>query len=229
MAAPTGGIPPGRTRTRSRSAYCGGYLNGAQPVLWIGAGMYVGDDAFDAELAGVVTPAAGFFTTGFFATAFLAVAFLVIFFMPRTLQQAAKGRQYRRMRILVALALVLLAPGPLHAQTLEPAAQEALAATLRVLRDPALRAPAVAGNPQASAIDKQVLSMTGSPQLAQEFYDLAALIFEDLTRNSGGNADKMRETLESAAKDPAAFAALLRPATLDRLRALAVKISDRPR
>ena len=227
MAAPSGG--PGRTCTRSRSAYCGGYLNGAQPVLWIGAGMYVGEDAFDAELAGVVTPAAGFFATGFFATAFLAVAFLVIFFMPRTLQQAAKGRQYRRMRILVALALVLLAPGPLHAQTLEPAAQEALAATLRMLRDPALRAPAVAGNPQASAIDKQILSMTGSPQLAQEFYDLAALIFEDLTRGSGGDANKMRETLESAAKDPAALAALLRPATLDRLRALAVKISDRPR
>ncbi len=67
------------------------------------------------------------------------------------------------------------------------------------------------------------------PQLAQEFYDLAALIFEDLTRNSGGDANKMRETLESAAKDPAALAALLRPATLDRLRALAVKISDRPR
>ena len=234
MAAPTGGMPPGRTCPRSRSAYCGGYLNGAQPVLWIGAGMYVADDAFDAELAGVVTPAAGLFATGFFATAFLAVAFLVIFFMRRTLQQPAKGRQYtrmrnRRMRTLVGLALVLLAAGPLHAQTLEPAAQEALAATLRMLRDPALRAPAVAGNPQASAIDKQVLSMTGSPQLAQEFYDLAALIFEDLTRHSGGDADRMRETLESAAKDPAAFASLLRPATLDRLRALAVKISDRPR
>src|SRR5207245_4856071 len=118
MAAPTGG--PGRTCTRSRSAYCGGYLNGAQPVLWIGAGMYVAGGAFDAELAGVVTPAAGFFATGFFATAFLAVAFLVIFFMRRTLQQDTKGRQYRRMRILAALALLLLAPVRVHAQPLEP-------------------------------------------------------------------------------------------------------------
>lgn len=194
-------------------------------MLWIGA-----DDAFDAELAGVVIPAAGFFATGFFATAFLA-AFLVVFLMRRTLQQPPKGRQYRhrRMRTLVALALVLLAAAPLAAQTLDPASQAALAATLRMLRDPALRAPAVAGNPQAAAIDTEVRSMTGSPQLAQEFYDLAALIFEDLTRNSSGDADKMRETLESAAKDPAAFAALLSPATLDRLRALALKISDRPR
>lgn len=187
------------------------------------------DDAFDAELAGAVVPAAGFFATGFFATAFLAVAFLVVFLMRRTLQQPPKGRQYRRMRTLVALALVLLTAAPLAAQTLDPASQEALAATLRMLRDPALRAPAVAGNPQAAAIDKQVRSMTGSPQLAQEFYDLAALIFEDLTRNSSGDTDKVRETLESAAKDPAAFAALLSPATLDRLRALALKISDRPR
>jgi hypothetical protein len=133
------------------------------------------------------------------------------------------------MRILVAPALILLAAGPLHAQALDPTAQEALTATLRVLRDPALRAPAVAGDPRAAVIDGQVQSMTGSPQLTQEVYDLAALIFEDLTRTTGGDATRMRETLELGARDPAAFAALLHPAALDRLRALAVKISDRSR
>ena len=133
------------------------------------------------------------------------------------------------MRTLVALALVLLAAAPLAGETPDPALQEALAATLRVLRDPALRSPAVAGSPRAAEIDSEVQAMTGSPQLTQEFYDLAATIFEELARNSGGDTNKLRETLERATEDPAAFAALLSPATLDRLRALAVKISDRPR
>jgi len=133
------------------------------------------------------------------------------------------------MRTLIALALVLLAAAPLVAQTLDPTAREALVATLRMLRDPALRAPAVAGNSKAAAIDAEVQSITGSPELAQEFYDLAARIFEELTKSSDGDTNKMREALESGAKDPTAFASLLSPATLDRLRALAVKISDRSR
>src|SRR2546426_12409870 len=113
------------------------------------------------------------------------------------------------MRTLVALALVLLAAAPLAGETPDPALQEALAATLRVLRDPALRSPAVAGSPRAAEIDSEVQAMTGSPQLTQEFYDLAATIFEELARNSGGDTNKLRETLERAAEDPAAFAALL--------------------
>ena len=133
------------------------------------------------------------------------------------------------MRTLVALALVLLAAAPLAGETPDSALQEALAATLRVLRDPALHSPAVAGSPRAATIDTEIQAMTGSPELTQEFYDLAATIFEELARNSGGDTNKLRETLERAAEDPAAFAALLSPATLDRLRALAVKISDRPR
>ena len=62
-------------------------------MVWIGAGIYVADAAFDAERAGVVTPAAAFCATAFFATAFLEAAFLVVFFMRRTLQQAANGGQ----------------------------------------------------------------------------------------------------------------------------------------
>src|SRR5256712_6383319 len=100
------------------------------------------------------------------------------------------------MRTLVALALVLLAAAPLAGEAPDPAVQEALAATLRVLRDPALRSPAVAGSPRAAAIDTEVRAMTGSPQLTQEFYDLAATIFEELAKSSGGDPNTMRETLD---------------------------------
>lgn len=130
-----------------------------------------------------------------------------------------------------ALALgLLLGATPLAAQTLDPASQAALAATLQMLRDPGLRGPAVSANPQAAGVDRRVQGMVGgSPQLAQEFYELAAEIFGDLTRNTGGDVAKMNETLDRATSDPAGFAALLSPATLERLRALSVKISDRPR
>ena len=129
----------------------------------------------------------------------------------------------------MALAVLLAAPGPLRAQALDPASQEALSATLKMLMDPALRSPEIAKNQQATAIDKQVPSMMGSEQLQQEFYALAAQIFQELTSNSGGDASKMNEALERAKGDPAAFAALLSPATLQRLRELSIKISDQRR
>ena len=129
----------------------------------------------------------------------------------------------------MALAVILTAPGPLGAQALDPASQEALSATLKMLMDPSLRSPEIAKNQQATAIDKQVQSMMGSEQLQQEFYALAAQIFQELTSNSGGDVSKMSEALERAKADPAAFAAILSPQTLQRLRELSIKISDQRR
>ena len=133
------------------------------------------------------------------------------------------------MKALLGLLLLFGSAAPLAAQTLDPASQEALAATLKLLRDPALRAPAISGNPQAAGIEQQIQALTGSPQLTQEFYELAARVFDDLTKNSGGDVGKMSEALDRAKGDPAAFTALLSPETLQRLRELAVRISDRPR
>jgi hypothetical protein len=130
---------------------------------------------------------------------------------------------------LVALAVVLAGPGPLRAQALDPASQEALSATLKMLIDPSLRSPEIAKNQQATTIDKQVQSMVGSEQLRQEFYALAAQIFQELTSNSGGDVAKMNEALERAKADPAAFTAMLSPQTLQRLRELSIKISDQRR
>jgi hypothetical protein len=131
---------------------------------------------------------------------------------------------------LVPAVVLLLSAAPLAAQTLDPASGEALAATLGMLRDPALRAAAIAASPQAIGVDTQVRGLVGaSPQLTQEFYELAAEILKDLARNSDGDVTRMTETLDRAQSDPAGFAALLSPGTLDRLRALSVKMSDRAR
>jgi len=128
-----------------------------------------------------------------------------------------------------ALSLLVLPAPPLPAQTLDPAAAAALATTLRMLADPAARGQILATDPTAAAIDKQVQRLAGSSQLAEEVYGLAAEVFADLARSSGGDPGRLSEALDRAKTDPAGFAAMLRPETLERLRALATKISDAQR
>ena len=108
----------------------------------------------------------------------------------------------------LALALVLsLAPpaAPARAQALDSDSAMALGATLKMLLDPAMRSAAIAGNPQASQIDQQVRALTGSEALTQEFYAVAADVFNDLTRGAGGDAGKMSEALARASNDCAAM------------------------
>jgi hypothetical protein len=130
---------------------------------------------------------------------------------------------------LVALVVALGPASPAAAQPLDATATEALAATLKMLLDPAQRGAAIAASPQAASIDQHVRSLTGSEALTQEFYALAAEVFQELAVGTGGDATRMTETLARARTDPAAFAALLSPETLRRLRQLSTKISDQRR
>jgi hypothetical protein len=130
---------------------------------------------------------------------------------------------------LAALLLVVCFATPTHSQALDPAAADALAATLRMLADPASRGKIVASDPTAAEVDRQVQGMAGSSALAQEVYGLAADVFADLARNSNGDPRLMSEALDRAKSDPAGFAAMLRPETLERLRVLSTKISDAQR
>jgi hypothetical protein len=98
-----------------------------------------------------------------------------------------------------------------------------------MLADPAARGRIIASDPSAAEIDRQVQGMAGSSALVQEVYGLAAEVFADLTRNSNGDPRAMSAALDRAKTDPAGFAAMLRPETLERLRALSIKISDTQR
>ncbi len=130
-----------------------------------------------------------------------------------------------------ALALVVLAYAvSVSAQALDSASAEALGAVLRMLTNPAQRGAAIAADPRAIAADNQIRALASSdPKLMEQFYGLAAQVFDELTRASGGDVAKMSEALSRAQSDPAAFAALLSPATLARLRALATRMSDQRR
>jgi hypothetical protein len=100
---------------------------------------------------------------------------------------------------------------------------------MKILVDPAQRAGAVAGTPQAGPIDQDIRALTRSDALTQELYALAADVFRELAESSGGDLSKMSQTLERARTDPAGFAAGLSPQTLERLRQLSIRISDQPR
>jgi hypothetical protein len=133
-------------------------------------------------------------------------------------------------RLVPAVALALLASaGSTGAQPLDPRSQDALGQTLQILLDPNARAAELAKNPQGTTVDQQVRALTGSDALTQEFYAVAGQVLSELTQNSGGDAQKMLQAVERAKADPAGFAAMLSPATQQRLRDLAVKLSDQKR
>ena len=133
-----------------------------------------------------------------------------------------------RLFLLGALA-ALAAAGPAAAQALDPSSQDALDKTLQILLDPNARAGEFAKNSQGTAVDQQVRALAGSDALTQEFYAVAGQVLTELVQNTGGDAQKMLQAVERAKTDPAGFAAMLSPATQQRLRDLSVKLSDTKR
>ena len=129
---------------------------------------------------------------------------------------------------VAVLAMALTAAGPAASQALDAASATALAATLRLLQDPAQRSAVIAGNPRAAAIDQQVQAMLGNPALQEEFYALTGAIFAELAQNSGGDPSRMTQAITAAQADPAGFLASLSPQTAERLRAFAGKIGQKP-
>ena len=133
----------------------------------------------------------------------------------------------RALGLVIVLAVAWATPAaPAAAQALDAASSTALAATLRLLQDPAQRNGVIAGNPQAAATDKQMQAMLKSPALQEEFYALTAAIFAELVQASGGDVNRMTQALAAAQADPTGFVASLSPQTAERLRAFASKVSD---
>lgn len=131
--------------------------------------------------------------------------------------------------VLLGVLLALAAASPAGAQALDPSSQDALNKTLQILLDPNARAGEIAKNSQGTAVDQQVRALAGSEALTQEFYAVAGQVLTELVQSTGGDAQKMLQAVERAKTDPTGFAAMLSPATLQRLRDLSVKLSDKKR
>ena len=128
--------------------------------------------------------------------------------------------------LLVAWASVTLGVlTPVYAQRPDPGAAAALAETLKALTDPNGKATPLGDGTGSAEIDQQVRALTGSPQLTQEVYNLAAQVLADLVQSTGGDMGKLFDALERAKSDPGAFVATLSPQTRDRLKELSDKIA----
>ena len=129
--------------------------------------------------------------------------------------------------VVAVLAWVML--GPAAAQPLDPASQSALDKTLQILLDPQARSGELSKSSEGSAVDQQVRALAGSDALTQEIYQIAGEVLKELAQSTGGDPQKMLLAVDRARTDPAGFAAMLSPATLQRLRDLSVKMSDAKR
>jgi hypothetical protein len=132
-------------------------------------------------------------------------------------------------RAAVLGVLIALAATGAAAQPLDSISQDALNKTLQILLDPTARSGELGKNSQGAALDAQVRALAGSDALTQELYAVAGQVLTELVQNSGGDTQKMLQAVERAKTDPAGFAAMLSPATQQRLRDLSVKISDQRR
>ena len=131
--------------------------------------------------------------------------------------------------VLLGVLFALAAASPAEAQALDHSSRDALNKTLQILLDPSARAGEIAKNSQGTAVDQQVRALAGSEALTQEFYAVAGQVLTELVQSTGGDAQKMLDAVERAKTDPTGFAAMLSPATQQRLRELSVKLSDRKR
>ncbi len=124
--------------------------------------------------------------------------------------------------VVTFLTLGVLAPA--HAQQGDPGSA-ALADMLKALTTPTAKGAPPLGGAGSSELDQQVRALTGSPQLTQEVYNLAGQILGELMQSSGGDMNKLFDTLERAKTDPSGFVDALSPETRDRLRELSEKIA----
>jgi hypothetical protein len=131
------------------------------------------------------------------------------------------------LRLVAIIVIAWGSPVPAGAQALDAASATALAATLRLLHDPAQRDAMISGNPHAAAADRQIQTMLGTPELRDEFYALTAAIFAEVAQRSAGDPGRMTQILAAGQADPGGFLASLSPPTVERLRAFAGKISSR--
>jgi len=129
----------------------------------------------------------------------------------------------RTLLLAVAFIALVIPAAPLQAQRVDSGSAPALSEMLKSLTAPG--AKGLGTGTGSGDIDQQVRALTGSPELTQELYNLAAQVLGELLQSSGGDMNKVFDTLSRARSDPEAFAATLSPQTRDRLKDLSDRIT----
>jgi hypothetical protein len=128
----------------------------------------------------------------------------------------------------IAAAIFLLFSRPAKADGLSERDQGALTQTQELLRDHTQLQKEGLLTPEAKQMDARVQQVTGgSPKATAEVYDITADIFGNITKEAGGNPEKMQELVEKAMANPQAFEASLTPEEKARIEKLVESLTPR--
>ncbi len=115
--------------------------------------------------------------------------------------------------IKLFLSVILFVSLNVSAEELDKASQEALEKTVEVLKDP-----------KKQKDNKKLDSLGLSAAQKKEVYGLSAEIFEQIVKETGGDATKMKKILEDAMKDPESFAKRWTPEQKAKLKGLSSEV-----
>src|SRR5262249_41671326 len=108
------------------------------------------------------------------------------------------------------------------AYSLDEDDQKALQQTQELLVDPSKRSEALTTQ-DAKKADEHTKSVGGAH--SEEIYGLASKVFEKLVQKYNGDADKLREVIEKAKRDPSGFAnSEFSPEELEALKTIGQKL-----
>lgn len=101
------------------------------------------------------------------------------------------------------LVLSLFISTPVWAD-LDKASTEALDKTKHLLVNPQEREKALQADPKGREADQKLKALVGSEK-SEDVYKMASEIFDRLTKEAGGDPQKMQKLLEEAQKNPQSF------------------------
>lgn len=101
--------------------------------------------------------------------------------------------------------------------------EEALRLTQEMLKDPAQRQNQIDKSAEGKAADQKIKGVAGSAENEQAIYDLAADVFGSMSKETGGDPEKMQQLLNEGLKDPESFAKRFSPEELQKLHDIAAK------
>lgn len=111
-----------------------------------------------------------------------------------------------------------------HSQELDQYDQKALQQTMDLLKNQNEREKAIKGDAAAEKADAYAKDLFGNAGGSNELYELAADLFADMAKQSGGDVDKMKALVEQYQRDPAAFAEKWSPEQKQKLKGLSDKV-----
>ncbi len=126
---------------------------------------------------------------------------------------------------IISILFVTLAILTARAQSrgqLDPNDEKALGQTKALLADKTSRDAAIKTDPKAVQADAYTKKVAG--QKTEDVYALASKVFDRLIRKYNGDADKLKQVLADAVRNPAAFANEFTPEELAVLKDVAAKI-----